>query len=330
MALYPRAVGIVATGSYTPARRLTNADLETMVDTSDEWIRSRSGIRTRHIADPDTALSDLAVPAARTALERAGLAPEDVDLIIMATVTADVPVPSTACLIQHQLGATRAAAFDLGAACSGFIYALSVAAPLIAVGQYRNALVLGGDVLSRITDYTDRTTCVLFGDAAAAVVLQPVPEPRGLLASYLRSDGGGASLLTVPAGGSRKPATLETVQAREHYLRMSGNDVFKFAVRALEDAVLTALEQAGLTTADVSLIFPHQANLRIVEAAAKRFEIPLDRWVVNIQEYGCTSAASIPLALDEAHQAGRIHEGDVIVLAGFGGGLTWGATVVRW
>ncbi|MHB0938049.1 MAG: beta-ketoacyl-ACP synthase III [Armatimonadota bacterium] len=330
MSLYPRPVGIVATGAFTPVRRLTNADLEQMVDTSDEWIRTRSGIRTRHIADPGTALSDLAVPAAQAALERAGLAPEEVDLVVMATVTGDVPVPSTASIVQHRLGASRAAAFDLAAACSGFVYALSVAAPLVGVGQYRNAVVIGGDVLSRITDYTDRTTCVLFGDAAGAVVLQPVPEPRGFMSSYLRSDGGGAGLLTVLAGGSRKPASLETVQAREHYLRMAGNEVFKFAVRALEEAVLTALAQAGLTTADVSLVIPHQANLRIIEAAAKRLEIAEDRWAVNIQEYGCTSAASIPLAMTEAHQAGRIHEGDVIVLVAFGGGLTWAATVVRW
>ena len=328
--LYPRAVGITATGACTPDRRLTNAELEKMVETSDEWIRTRSGIRTRHIADPDTALSDLAVPAARMALARAGLAPEEVDLIVIGTVTSDTPVPSTACVVQHQLGASRAAAFDLSAACSGFVYAMSVAAPLVGVGQYRNAVVLGGDVLSRITDYTDRTTCVLFGDGVGAVVLQPVPSPRGFLASYLRSDGEGAPLLTVPAGGSRKPASLETVQAREHYLRMQGNDVFKFAVRALEDAVMTALGQAGLTTADVSLIIPHQANLRIIESATKRLDIPADRWAVNIQEYGCTSAASIPLALNEAHQAGRIHEDDIVVMVAFGGGLTWGATVVRW
>lgn len=330
MSLYPRPVGIVATGACTPAHRLTNAELEQIVDTSDEWIRTRSGISTRHIAGPEMALSDLAVPAAQTALERAGLAPADVDLVVMATVTGDAPVPSTASVVQHRLGASHAAAFDLAAACSGFVYALSVAAPLVGVGQYRNAVVIGGDLLSRITDYTDRTTCVLFGDAAAAVVLQPVPEPRGLLASYLRSDGSGAPLLTVPAGGSRKPATVETVQAREHFLRMQGNEVFKFAVRALEEAVLTSLEQAGLTIADVSLVIPHQANLRIIEAAAKRLQISQERWAVNIQEYGCTSAASIPLAMTEAHQAGRIKEGDIVVMVAFGGGLTWAATVLRW
>jgi len=309
---------------------LTNAELEQIVDTSDEWIRSRSGIRTRHIAGPEMALSDLAVPAAQTALERAGLAPEDVDLVVMATVTGDAPVPSTASVVQHRLGASHAAAFDLAAACSGFVYALSVAAPLVGVGQYRNAVVIGGDLLSRITDYTDRTTCVLFGDAAAAVVLQPVPEPRGILASYLRSDGEGAPLLTVPAGGSRKPATQDTVQGREHFLRMQGSEVFKFAVRAVEDAVMTALGQAGLTKADISLIIPHQANLRIIEAAAKRLDISLERWAVNIQEYGCTSAASIPLAMTEAHQAGRIKEGDIVMMVAFGGGLTWAATVLRW
>jgi 3-oxoacyl-[acyl-carrier-protein] synthase-3 len=330
MTYHPQAVGIVGTGSCTPARRLTNADLEQMVETTDDWIRSRSGIVTRHIADADTALSDLAVPAARSALAHAKLAPEEVELIVVATVTPDTLVPSTACLVQHQLGAAHAAAFDLSAACSGFIYALSVAAPLVGIGQYRNALVIGGEMLSKITDYTDRGTCVLFGDAAGAVVLQPVKPGHGLLASYLRADGGGGPLLTMPAGGSRKPATLETVAAREHYLRMNGHDVFKFAVRALEEAVNTVLAQAGLTTADISLIVPHQANLRIIESASKRLDIPLERWAINIQEYGCTSAASIPLALDEAQQAGRVHAGDIVLLVAFGGGLTWGAAVLRW
>lgn len=325
-----QAVGIVATGSYTPVRRLTNADLETMVETSDEWIRTRSGICARHIADSEQALSDLAIPAARMAIERAELAPEDIDLIIMATVTADFPLPSTACLIQHQLGATHAAAFDLSAACSGFIYALSVGASMVSSGQYNNALVIGGDVLSKITDYTDRSTCVLLGDGAGAVVLKPVPAGRGLLASYLRADGSGASLLTVVAGGSRKPTCIETLEAGEQYFRMSGNEVFKFAVRALEDAVQAVLEKAGLTTADITLMVPHQANLRIIEAASKRLDIPMDRWFINLHEYGNTSAGSIPLALDEAFQAGRIHEGDIVVFVGFGGGLTWGAAVLRW
>lgn len=326
----PQAVGIVATGSFTPARRLTNTDLEKMVETSDEWIRTRSGICVRHIADPEQALSDLAIPAARLAIERAQLAPEDIDLIIMATVTSDFPLPSTACLIQHQLGATHAAAFDLSAACTGFIYALSVGASMVSSGQYNNALVIGGDVLSKITDYTDRSTCVLLGDGAGAVVLKPVPAGHGLLASYLRADGSGAGLLTITAGGSRKPTSIATLEAHEQYFRMSGNEVFKFAVRALEDAVQAVLEKAGLTTADITLMVPHQANLRIIEAASKRLDIPMDRWFINLHEYGNTSAGSIPLALDEAYQAGRIHEGDIVVFVGFGGGLTWGAAVLRW
>lgn len=330
MTFDPKAVGIVATGACTPERLLTNADLETMVDTSDEWIRTRTGVVTRHISDPGTALSDFAIPAARTALTRAGLAPEDVDLIVVATITPDAPLPSTACIVQHQLGAAHAAAFDLAAACSGFIYAVTVVAPLIETGRYRNALVIGGDLVSRITDYSDRGTCILFGDAVGAVVLQPVPAGCGILATYLRADGSGGPLLTVPAGGSRKPASLETLQSHEHYLHMNGNEVYKFAVRAIDDAVTTVLDHAGLNTSDIALIVPHQANLRIIEAAAKRLDIPQDRWAINIQEYGCTSAASIPLALNEAQQAGRIHEGDVVALVGFGGGLTWGAVLLRW
>lgn len=322
--------GIVSISACAPAHRLTNADLEKMVDTSDEWIRTRSGIRTRHIAEPGMALSDLVLPAAQAALEQAELAPADLDVIIVASVTGDMPLPSTACLLQHRLGATRAAAFDLAAACTGFIYALTVGASLIGVGHYRHALVIGADLLSRITDYTDRGTCVLLGDGGGAAVLGPAPEGRGILASYLRADGGGADLLTIPAGGSRSPTTAETVARREHYLRMNGNEVYKFAVRALEEAVREVLDRIGASVDDVALVVPHQANLRIIEASAKRLGIPLDRWVINLQEYGNTSAGSIPLALDNAYRADRIHPGDLIILVGFGGGLTWGAVALRW
>jgi 3-oxoacyl-[acyl-carrier-protein] synthase-3 len=323
-------IGIAAIGAYAPPAVLTNFDLEKIVDTSDEWIRTRSGISTRHIADAETATSDLGVQAARTALERAGLAPTDVDLLIVATVTPDYVIPATSCVVQHKLGAINAAVFDVVAACTGFIYALHVGYSMLAGGGYRNALVIGADTLSRVTDYTDRGTCVLLGDGAGAVLLAPSPEERGFLSFYLRADGSGVELLNVPAGGSCRPTTEETVRAREHFIRMNGSEIFKFAVRVMEEAVVTALDRAGLTTADVDLIVPHQANIRIIDAAAKRLNIPYERWGINIAEYGNTSAASIPMALNEAHEQGRVKEGDVVVLVGFGGGLTWGASVLRW
>jgi len=323
-------VGIVSIGGYAPPGIMTNFDLEKIVDTSDEWIRTRSGISHRHISDANTATSDIAVPAARLALERAGLAPEDLDLIVVATVTPDQPLPSTACFMQYKLGAVNAVAFDLMAACTGFVYASNVATAMVASGQYRNALVIGADTLSRVTDYTDRSTCVLLGDAAGAAVISPVPEGRGFLSFYLRADGSGNEVLNIPAGGSRRPASHDTVSAREHYIRMNGNEVFKFAVRVIEEAINTAIARAGLTTDDITLIVPHQANIRIIEAAAKRLGIPTDKWVNVIREYGNTSAGSIPLALNNAYETGRLHEGDVIVMVGFGGGLTWGASVLRW
>jgi len=323
-------IGITAIGAYAPPAVLTNFDLEKIVDTSDEWIRTRSGISTRHIADAQTATSDLAAEAGKVALQRAGLAPEDVDLVIVATVTPDYMIPATSCVVQHKLGASNAAVFDVVAACTGFIYALNVGYSMLASGGYRNALVIGADTLSKVTDYTDRGTCVLLGDGAGAVVLQAVPEGRGFCSFYLRADGSGVDQLTIPAGGSRRPTSEETVRERAHFIRMNGSEIFKFAVRVMEEAVTTALDRAGLTTADVKLIVPHQANIRIIEAATKRLSIPPDRWGINIGEYGNTSAASIPIALNESAERGRLQEGDVVVLVGFGGGLTWGATVVRW
>jgi 3-oxoacyl-[acyl-carrier-protein] synthase-3 len=323
-------VGIVAIGAFAPEGVLTNADLEKLVETSDAWILSRTGISTRHIADADTATSDIAYQSALLALERARLTPDALDLIIVATITPDQPLPSTACLLQHRLGATHAAAFDLGAACTGFIYGLSVGAAMVGTGQYRNALVIGADLLSRVTDYTDRSVCVLLGDGAGAAVLQPVPEGRGILASYLRADGGGKSCLEIPAGGSRLPASAETLRLRQHYLHMNGAEVFKFAVRAIEDAATTVIAKAGLTMDDIALVVPHQANNRIIDAASKRLGIPVDRWVSNIARFGNTSAASIPMALNEAYEAGRVQEGDTILLLGFGGGLTWGSCIIRW
>lgn len=323
-------VGIVAIGGYAPPGVMTNFDLEKIVDTSDEWIRSRSGISVRHITDANTSTSDIAFPAAQLALERAQMSAEELDLIVMATVTGDQPLPSTSCFIQHRLGAVNAAVFDLMAACTGFVYALSTAAALVGVGQYRNALVIGADSLSKVTDYTDRSTCILLGDGAGAAVLRPVPEGHGFLSFYLRADGSGTDLLCIPSGGSRRPTSPETAVAREHYIRMSGNEVFKFAVRVIEEAVVTALERAGLTTADVDVMIPHQANIRIIESAIKRLGIPAEKWVINIREYGNTSAGSIPLAFNEAYEQGRLHKGDIVVIVGFGGGLTWGASVMRW
>lgn len=325
-----QSIGITAIGAYAPPAMLTNFDLEKIVDTSDEWIRTRTGISTRHITDAQTSTSDLAMEAGRIALQRAALPPEEVDLVIVATVTPDYLIPATSCVVQHKLNAMNAAVFDVSAACTGFIYALNVAYSMIASGGYRNALVIGADALSKVTDYTDRSTCILLGDGAGAVVLQAVPEDRGFRSFYLRADGSGVELLTIPAGGSRKPTTEETVRAREHFIRMNGNEIFKFAVRVMEEAVATALDRAGLTKEDVKLIVPHQANIRIIDAAAKRLGIPADRWGINIREYGNTSAASIPIALNEAFEHGRVQHGDVVVLVGFGGGLTWGASVVRW
>ncbi|MDI3280901.1 MAG: beta-ketoacyl-ACP synthase III [Bacillota bacterium] len=325
-----KAIGIVGTGSGIPEQVLTNFDLEKMVETSDEWIRTRTGIRERRIAAPHQATSDLAYEAAVKALESAGIAGDEVELIIVATITPDMIFPATACLLQDRLGAKRAAAFDLSAGCSGFIYSLETAANFLAAGKYQTALVIGADLLSRITNWRDRSTCVLFGDGAAAAVLRPVEEPLGFLSSVLGADGSGAEKLYLPAGGSRKPARRETVEAEEHYIRMCGPDVFKFAVRAIEEATLEVLRKADLGVEDVDLFIPHQANVRIIDAAAERLGLDRERILVNVDRYGNTSAASVGLALDEAVRAGRLKKGDVVVLVGFGAGLTWGASVLRW
>ncbi|MBE3598059.1 MAG: ketoacyl-ACP synthase III [Limnochordaceae bacterium] len=325
-----RAVGIWGTGSAVPERVLTNFDLEKMVETSDEWIRTRTGIRERHIADEKTATSDLALLAGRRALEAAGVGPDELDLIVVATVTPDMSFPSTANLVQDRLGARRAAAFDLAAACSGFLYGLDTAAAFVATGRAGYALVVGAECLSKITDYTDRSTCVLFGDAAGAVVLGPVGPGYGLLSSHLGSDGSYGHLLHLPAGGSRRPASAATVAERLHFIKMAGNEVFKIAVRTMGEAAEKALQEAGVSVDRVRWFIPHQANVRIIDAAARRLGIEEDRVVVNIDRYGNTSAASIPLALDETVRAGKVAEGDYLVLAAFGGGLTWGASVLRW
>lgn len=324
------AVGIWGTGSAVPERVLTNFDLEKMVETSDEWIRTRTGIRERRIADEGMASSDLAEQAARRALEMAGVEPGDVELIVVATVTPDMVFPSTACLVQDRLKARRAAAFDLSAACSGFVYALQVAWAALLARQYRLALVIGVDCLSKVVDYTDRSTCVLFGDGAGAVVLGPVRESYGVLSTYLAADGAYGNLLYLPGGGSRYPASAKTVAERMHYIRMTGNEVFKLAVRAMGEAAEQALSRAGLGAEQVDWLIPHQANIRIIQAAAKRLGIGEERVVVNIDRYGNTSAGSIGLALDEAVRSGQVKEGQHLLMVAFGGGLTWGAAVVRW
>ncbi|OUM96399.1 MAG: 3-oxoacyl-ACP synthase [Thermobacillus sp. ZCTH02-B1] len=325
-----KAVGIIGTGMYVPDRILTNGDLEKMVDTNDEWIVTRTGIRERRIAAEDQATSDLAYEAAVRALGSAKLKPEDVDLIIVATITPDMFFPSTACILQDKLGARKAAAFDLSAACSGFIYALATAVGMLKSGMYRNALVVGAECLSRITDYTDRNTCILFGDGAGAVVLGEVPEGRGFRSFELGADGSGGPLLKVAGGGSRLPASAETVESRAHYIQMAGNEVFRFAVRIMGSVAEEALRKAGIDKKDVDLLVPHQANIRIIQAALSRLELPEEKCMINLDRYGNASAASIPIALAEAVEQGRIREGDCLVLVGFGGGLTWGASVLIW
>ncbi|MGI5839139.1 MAG: beta-ketoacyl-ACP synthase III [bacterium] len=325
-----RAVGIAGTGTALPERILTNADLEKMVDTSDEWIRTRTGICQRYIADADTATSDLAAAAAREALAAAGTKPEEVDLILVATASPDMLFPSTACFVQAKLGAARAAAFDLSAGCTGFLYGLTTGAQFIRTGMYDTVLVIGAETLSKLVNWKDRSTCVIFGDAAGAAVLKPTETGKGFLSFVLGADGSGGDLLKVPAGGSRLPATAETVAAGQHYIHMAGNEVFKFAVRAMGDAALAAIAKAGLTKADIDYLIPHQANSRIIDASVRRLEIAREKVHINLNNFGNTSSASVAVALDEALRDGKVKPGDRIVMVAFGAGLTWGATVMEW
>ena len=324
-----RPAGILGTGSYTPSRVLTNFDLEKMVDTTDEWIRTRTGIVERRIADPDVATSDLALPAAQAALEQAQVDVSDIDLIMVGTVTPDTIFPCTASILQQKLG-VKTAAFDILVGCTGFVYGVAVAGEMIASGAYDHILVIGAETLSRIADWEDRSTCVLFGDAAGAAVVGPVPEGRGILSYSLGNDGTNADALKIPAGGSRLPASAETVANRLHYLTMNGPEVFKFAVRSMTESGEEVVSRAGLTMKDIDLVIPHQANLRIIDAAAKRLNIPYERFVCNLERYGNTSAATIPLALDEVHREGRIKPGDLILLSSFGAGMSWASMVLRW
>lgn len=322
---------ILGTGRALPAKIVTNDDLAKVVETSDEWIQSRTGIRERRIAEEAVATSDLATEAALKALEKAGVAAADIDLIIVATSTPDFSAfPATACVVQKNIGAVKAAAFDLETACSGFVYSLVVANQFIATGMYRYCLVIGAEVFSRIIDWSDRNTCVLFGDGAGAAVIGPSQGEEGILSSTLGADGEGGRFLDVYAGGTRMPVTPEVLEKKLNTIRMDGSEVFKFAVRIMENASLSALEKVGMTAADIDFLVPHQANIRIVGAAAKRLHLPLDKVAVNLDRYANTSAASVPIALDEALEAGRINPGDIVVLVGFGAGLTWAAAVLRW
>ncbi|GFZ83635.1 3-oxoacyl-ACP synthase III [Paenibacillus marchantiophytorum] len=323
-------VGVLGTGKYVPERILTNQELETMVETNDEWIVSRTGIRERRIAAEGQATSDLCYEASLIAMASAGITADQLDLIIVATITPDMSFPSTACVLQEKLGAKKAAAFDLSAACSGFVYGLANAANFIATGTYKYALVIGADCLSRITDYTDRNTCILFGDGAGAVVIGEVPEERGFKSFELGADGTGGPLLKIEGGGSRNPATQASIDQRLHYIYMAGAEVFKFAVRIMGNAADEALRKAGWEKADIDLLVPHQANMRIIQASLNRLELTDDKCMINLDKYGNMSAASIPVALAEAAEQGRLKEGDRIVLVGFGGGLTWGASALVW
>lgn len=325
-----RPVGIVGMGSYVPPGILTNEDLAKIVETSDEWIVSRTGIKTRHQVSGDMATSDVATEGARRALDNAGMKPEEVQLIINSLVSPDMVMPSTACFIQEKLGAKNAGAFDLFAGCTGFVYSLSVATQLVATGAYDNVLVIGADVLTKLLDWKDRNTCVLFGDGGGAAVVKPVEEGYGFITHILGADGGGASFIEMPGGGTRHPATHETVDKGMHLIKMNGKEVFKFAVPIMETMIREVVKKAGFTLDDVDLIVPHQANNRILDSAAKRLNFPREKIYSNLERYGNTSAGTIPLALVDALNEGRIKKGDLIVLVGFGAGLTWGATILRW
>ncbi len=325
-----RTVSIIGTGSYVPERVLSNAELEKLVDTTDEWITSRTGIKERRIAAEGESTSDLAAKAALAAMENAGITAEQIDLIIVATITPDMFFPSTACFVQTKIGARQAACFDVSAACAGFLYALEIAQQFITSHTYDTILVIGAEKLSSIVDWTDRNTCVLFGDGAGAAILQHRSGGHGVVSTYMASDGGLADILYIPGGGSRSPITKDNADQRLNCIKMNGKETYKHAVTSMLDAATRALAAANLEPSDLACIIPHQANLRIIEAIAGRMKVPLDRFMVNLDRYGNTSAAAVAIALDEANRTGRMKVGDYVLLVVFGGGLTWASSVIQW
>ncbi len=326
----PSGIGIIGIGAHVPEDTLTNADLEKMVETSDDWIVERTGIRKRHKANSETATSDLAARAALNALDDAGIGVEDVDAIVLGTATPDMFFPSTACLVQKEIGAVNAAAFDVSAACSGFLYGLSIAEDFVKTGKYDHILVIGAETLTKILDWSDRTTCVLFGDGAGAAVIGKLDDGHGIVSSFLASDGSMGDLLKLPAGGSRMPPSEETVRNGLHYVKMEGNKLFKAAVKAMASAALKVLHEAGYTGEDLDLLVTHQANMRIIDATARRIHVPKEKVYANVDMYGNTSAASIPIALSEAKERGVLKEGMLVELVSFGGGLTWASVLMVW
>jgi 3-oxoacyl-[acyl-carrier-protein] synthase III len=324
------SAGVLGTGVALPEKVVTNQDLEKLVDTSDAWIIARTGIKERRQAAPDESTSALSVKAAHKALEMAGLGPKDLDLIICSTISPDMPLPSTAAFIQRQLGARDCCAFDLAAACSGFLFGMTVAEQFIKTGKARYILVIGAELLSRYIDYKDRATCVIFGDGVAAGILGPTDGNSGILAAEMHTDGAYTDHLYIPGGGTLKPASCETVRAREHYIKMRGNELFKVAVRSLEEVSRHVLEQAGIAAQDLDLFIPHQANQRITDAVRDRLGVPAERVYSNICRVGNTSSASIPICLDECVRSGRIKKGDLVLMSAFGAGVTWGAVLMRW
>ncbi|NLM04403.1 MAG: ketoacyl-ACP synthase III [Clostridiales bacterium] len=324
------SAGIIGTGSYLPEKILKNEELEKIMDTSDEWIRTRTGIISRRIADKEMATSDLATKAAINAMKNANITADELDLIIVATVTPDMAFPSTACIVQKNIGAVNAAAFDMEAACTGFVYALTIGEQFIKTGFYKKILIIGAEIFSKIIDWEDRNTAVLFGDGAGAVILVRTEKNTGIISSYLGSDGKDGHVLTLPGGGSRNPINHKMIEDRLHYLKMDGSEVFKFAVRIMGNAALKVLEKADMTLEDIDFLIPHQANIRIIEASAKRLKLPMDKVYVNLNKYGNISAASVPVALDEAVREKRIKSGDNVLLVAFGAGLTWGSSLIKW